>query len=87
VGRTLLIQHGDGTTRGWTLSRVENTQGGYSSRLYVHEEPGFVIDRKSGAACYYQFPRDAAPGPHRFTISQIARTSMTGPLPAVDGGQ
>ena len=25
VGRTLLIRHGDGTTRGWTLSRVENS--------------------------------------------------------------
>jgi hypothetical protein len=86
AGRTLLIQHGDGTTRGWTLSRVENTQGGYASRLYVREEPGFLIDRKSGAACYYQFPRDVAPGPHRFTISHIARTSITGPLPALDGG-
>jgi hypothetical protein len=74
IGRTLLIQHGDGTTRGWTVTRAENTQRGYAARLYVHEEPGFVIDRDSGAARYYQFPRDLAPGPHRYTISRITRT-------------
>ena len=87
VGRTLLIEHGDGTTRGWTLTRVENTPEGNAARLHVHEEPGFLIDRDSGAARYYQFPRDTAPGPHRFTISKIARASQTGPLPAVDVGR
>jgi hypothetical protein len=84
VGRTVLIKHGDGTTRGWTLTRVENTPEGNAARLHVHEEPGFLIDRDSGAARYYQFPRDTAPGPHRFTISQIARAARIGPLPAVD---
>jgi hypothetical protein len=87
VGRTLLIHHGDGTTHGWTLARVENTQGGYAARLHVHEEPGFLIDRDSGAAHYYQFPRDVNPGPHHYAISQIIRTSITGPLPAVDDGR
>jgi hypothetical protein len=76
VGRTLLIQHADATMRGWTLTRVENTQGGYAARLYVREEPGFRIDRGSGAAHYYQFPLDVLPGPHRFRISQIARASL-----------
>ena len=83
----MLIQHGDGTTRGWTLTRVENIPEGDAARLHVHEEPGFPIDRESGAARYYQFPRDTAPGPHRFTISQITRASRTGPLPAVDVGR
>jgi hypothetical protein len=84
VGRTLIIQHGDGTTRGWTLARVENTPEGDGARLHVHEEPGFSIDRDSGAAHYYQFPRDTLPGPHHFTVSQIARASRTGPLPTAD---
>jgi hypothetical protein len=84
VGRTLVIEHGDGTTRGWTLTRVENTAEGGGARLHVHEEPGFLIDRDSHAAHYYQFPRDTAPGPHRYRISQITRASRTGPLPAVD---
>ena len=84
VGRTRVVPHGDGTTRGWTLTRVENK--GDAARLFVLEEPGFAIERESGAARYYQFPRDTLPGPHRFTISQLARASRTGPLPAIDVG-
>jgi hypothetical protein len=84
VGRTLLIRHGDGTTHGWTLTRVENTSDGDGARLHVHEEPGFLIDPDSGLARYYQFPRNDVPGPHEFTISRMARASLTGPLPAVD---
>jgi hypothetical protein len=84
VGRTLLIRHGDGTTHGWTLTRVENLPDGNSARLHVHEEPGFLLDRASGAARYYQFPRTVAPGPHAFSVSRISRASLTGPLPAVD---
>jgi hypothetical protein len=87
VGRTLLIEHGDGTIRGWTLTRIENIDGGHAARLHVHEEPGFVIDRDTGAAHYYQFPRDVIPGPHKFRICAISHTSVTGPLPAVDDGR
>jgi hypothetical protein len=84
VGRTLLIRHGDGTTHGWTLTRVENTSEGDGARLHVHEEPGFLLDRDTGNARYYQFPRKEVPGPHEFTISRMTRASLTGPLPAVD---
>jgi hypothetical protein len=82
VGRTLLIRHGDGTTHGWTLTRVENSPDGRGARLHTHEEPGFLIDPESGDARYYQFPRGVAPGPHAFHVSRIARASRTGPLPA-----
>src|SRR5207248_2563409 len=58
VGRTVLIRHGDGTTRGWSLTRVENLPEGNGARLHVHEEPGFRIDPESGIARYYQFPRN-----------------------------
>ena len=71
AGRVLLIRHGDGTTRGWTLQRVENTADG--ARLHVREEPGFLVDPSDGSARYYQFPHTTSPGPHPFRISRIAR--------------
>ena len=66
------IRHGDGTTRGWTLVRVENTPDG-RARLLVREEPGFQIDPESRDAVYYQFPGTRIPGPHRFRVARIAR--------------
>jgi hypothetical protein len=72
VGRVLLIRHGDGTTRGWTILRVEGTGQG-RARVVVREEPGFALDPATGAARYYQFPRSEAPGPHRFRVARIAR--------------
>ncbi len=71
AGRVLMIRHGDGTIRGWTLARVENSIDGL--RLVVREEPGFVIDGRTGTARYYQFPRDTAPPPHRFIVPHISR--------------
>ena len=71
-GRILLIRHGDGTTHGWTLARVENLKEGHA-RLYVREEPGFQIDERTREAHYYQFPALSAPAPHRFSVCKIAR--------------
>ncbi len=71
VGRTLLIRHGDGTTHGWTLGRVEVHEK--RARLHVREEPGFVIEGKDRQARYYQFPRTTSPGPHTFRIATIRR--------------
>ena len=72
VGRVLLVRHGDGATRGWTLDKVENTPDG--ARLFVREEPGFLIEPRTGEAQYYQFPRNALPPPHRFGVPRISRT-------------
>ncbi|WP_422929903.1 heparinase II/III domain-containing protein [Singulisphaera sp. PoT] len=73
VGRTLLVRHGDGTTHGWTLRAVENTSEG--ARLHVLEEPGFEVGRRrDDPAQYYQFPRNSAPGPHKFRISKMSRS-------------
>jgi hypothetical protein len=74
-GRTLLITHGDGTTKGWTITRVDNRPEG-SARLYVHEEPGFLIDAKTKEAVYYQLPRTRLPGPHRYQIALIGAASI-----------
>ena len=64
VGRTLLIRHGDGTTHGWTLRRVERVPN-RRVRLYVREEPGFLIEGADRSARYYQFPPDHRPrAPH-----------------------
>ena len=72
AGRILLIAHGDGTTRGWTIHSAQNTENG--ARVFVREEPGFRIDAKSNEARYYQFPQSNFKGPHTFRISMIART-------------
>lgn len=71
AGRTLVVRHGDGTCRSWTLDSIESSPEG--TRLHVREEPGFAIDPRSSAANYYQFPHVTAPGPHRFSLSQITR--------------
>jgi hypothetical protein len=72
IGRTLLIRHGDQTTHGWTLTRVEPAAN-QRVRLYVKEEPGFLIEGNERVARYYQFPNSTNPGPHTFTISTIRR--------------
>ncbi len=72
VGRTLLIRHGDGTTHGWTLRRVEPAPN-KRVRLHVREEPGFLIEGDDHHARYYQFPGETNPGPHTFNLSTIAR--------------
>ena len=69
VGRTLLIRHGDGTTHGWTLARVEPAAD-QRVRLHVREEPGFLIEGSDRPARYYQFPGHR-PAPAR-TPSRIA---------------
>jgi len=73
MGRTLLIRHGDGTTRGWTLRKVEPMPN-QRTRLYVREEPGFLIEGDDRSARYYQFPGNTAPGPHTFSIATIRRS-------------
>ncbi len=70
-GRVLLIQHGDGSTRGWTIQRAETSPEG--TRFHVVEEPGFQIDERTRDAQYYQFPRIRVPGPHQFWVLRIAR--------------
>ncbi|WP_435019471.1 hypothetical protein TA3x_001313 [Tundrisphaera sp. TA3] len=76
AGRTLLIRHGDGTTRGWTLVRVEPVAAG-RVRLHVREEPGFLVEGKERAAHYYQFPGTTLRGPHQFNISGIGRAGAS----------
>ncbi len=80
VGQALLIRHGDGTSRGWTITGVENLPSG-RARIAVHELAGFSIDPASGAALYRQFPPMQAPGPHKYTVCRIARSSPSGPHP------
>jgi hypothetical protein len=71
VGRTLVVQHGDGTCRSWTLDSIESAAEG--TRLHVREEPGFSLEARTHEARYYQFPQATAPGPHRFRLCQICR--------------
>lgn len=72
TGRTLLIRHGNATSRGWTITRAVNISA-TAARIFVREEPGFRIDPESGDAQFYQFPRGTSPGPHTFVINQITQ--------------
>ncbi|MDR3634884.1 MAG: heparinase II/III family protein [Isosphaeraceae bacterium] len=71
AGRELLVQHGDGSTHGWTIHQIERRSQG--ARLHVVEEPGFLISDATREAHYYQFPRTNVPGPHQFWVLDIAR--------------
>ena len=75
AGRTLFLEHGDGSVKAWTLDSVEPIAAG--TRLWVREEPGFTIDPATGDAAYYQFPLNTAPGPHRFRLAQTTRARPT----------
>jgi hypothetical protein len=77
AGRTVLIRHGDGTTRAWTLVRVENTPKG--ARLLVREETGFRLEPRTGLARYDHFPLETFPAPHAFRVSRISRAISTQP--------
>jgi len=71
-GRCLVVEHGDGSRRAWTINSVKPAPKG--TRLFVCEEPGFRIDPNDGTAHYYQFPQVLARGPHRFSVARIARS-------------
>jgi hypothetical protein len=70
-GKTLVIEHGNGNRRAWTLNSIEPIPQG--TRLHVREEPGFSIDPDDGSARYALFPEVTEPGPHRFQVFRIAR--------------
>jgi len=70
-GRVMLVRHGDGTTHGWTLTRVENLENG--ARLHVREEPGIRLVGRERDAEFYHYPRTTLPGPHELRVSLIAR--------------
>jgi hypothetical protein len=71
VGRTLLIRHGDGRTRGWTVSAIEPLNDG--TRIHVRERAGFRIDPRDGTAVSDQFPGTRHPGPQHFAIARMSR--------------
>ncbi len=72
AGRTLVIRHGDGTARAWTILAAENVPGP-AVRFHVREETGFQLDPQTGAAQYVQYPCTRHPAPHTFSICRIAR--------------
>jgi hypothetical protein len=73
-GRTLVIAHGDGTARAWTITEALRQQAG-RIRVRVEEEPGFRIEPASGEAVYYQYPQTRHPGPHQARVCNVARST------------
>jgi len=73
AGETLVIQHANGVSRGWTIDHVERAPDG-NARVFVVEAPGFRIDPETGVAHYEHFPGARLEGPHHFSICRIARS-------------
>jgi len=84
VGRTLFVEHGDGSVHAWTLAAIEPADGG--TKLHVREEPGFSIDAATGSAEYYQYPLATAPGPHKFRLALLSRSRPGGTRAVVRRG-
>lgn len=76
AGRTLIVGHGDGTRRGWTIHAARNRPSG-GALIEVREVPGFRLDPATDEAVRYMFPRGRAPGPHVFKVDRIARSDAT----------
>jgi hypothetical protein len=72
AGRALLVRHGDGVARGWTVEYAELIDAEHA-RLHARELPGFHLDAQTGAAVYDQYPGTSHPGPHRFVIPGLSR--------------
>ncbi len=72
IGRTLIVTHGRRRSRAWTIQNVVQAPGN-RVRFVVVEEPGFLIERETRRARYYQFPNEDLDGPHEFTVAQIGR--------------
>jgi hypothetical protein len=70
-GQALLVRHGDGTMRGWTIAHAEPLSDG--TRIIVREAAGFHLDRRTGEAQYDQFPGTSHPGPHTLMIARLSR--------------
>ncbi len=88
AGQTLLVRHGDGTSRGWTTTKAINQPRG-GVRLFVKEEPGFeIVLPKSEDVRYYQFPSDHHPGPNTYRFCLIGEsTKPTSPSLDARGAQ
>jgi hypothetical protein len=83
VGRTLLIRHGDGVSRAWTITRAD-LLGEHWARYWVREDPGFVLDASAHLAQDRAYPQAEHPGPHSFTVCLLTHRDVhaTAPQPA-----
>ena len=76
-GRLMIVVHGDGSTHGYTISRVENT--GDHGIIYVKEDPGFEIaekiigDRRVTETIFKRFPENRIIGENKFYIVNLER--------------
>ncbi|HEU5116684.1 MAG TPA: hypothetical protein VFT74_08405, partial [Isosphaeraceae bacterium] len=78
AGRALVIAHGDGSRKAWTIVRASNRPDG-GARFDVAEETGFLLDPSTNTANYYQFPMLRLPGPHDFVVCRLSRTREQAP--------
>ncbi len=63
AGTVLILDHGDGFTRGYTVEAVEKVDRG--TRIVVSDEPGFEYDAATQTATYVFFPLHKHSGEHK----------------------
>jgi hypothetical protein len=63
AGATLLLEHGDGATHGYTIQRAAQT--GDSLEVWTQEPPGFRISERGAEVHFKSFPGSTHPGPTR----------------------
>ena len=63
AGTVLILDHGDGFTRGYTVEAVEKADAG--TRIVVTDEPGFEYDAAAATASYVFFPLQKHTGEHK----------------------
>jgi hypothetical protein len=54
AGATLLLEHGDGTTHGYTVQRTAQTED--ALEVWTHEPPGFRISERGAEVHFESFP-------------------------------
>jgi hypothetical protein len=78
AGRTLLIRHGDGVSRAWTITRAD-LLGDQWARYWVREDPAFVLDASANTARDHSFPQADHPGPHSFAVCLLTHRDFASP--------
>ncbi len=73
AGRTIIVTHGDGSTNGYTIRRIESE--GDSSRVFLTDDPGFEYEPTSRKSWFWFFPIRAVEGVATYHLANSATLS------------
>ncbi len=66
IGRTLFVEHGDGSTCAYEISDIHSTRQG--TFIEITADPGWMLDVPTGRARYVFYPGSELAGPHKFIV-------------------